>query len=128
MQYVTELMTSRPIVNRVSDQSLIRGTPSSSNGIVSTLGNGYGMIYSSQGNTFTVVMGKVSGTEVKAWWYNPRDGQATYIGEFQNRDTHTFNPPGEPTEGIIEDGFVRNGNDWILVLDDISRGFGAPGQ
>ena len=122
MKYVTELMQSRPILGRLPNQTLIRSTPSSRNGIVATLGNGFGMIYSAQGESFTVEMGKVSGTEVKAWWYNPREGVSTLIGEFGNSGTQTFNPPGQSTNNS------RNGNDWVLVLDDVSRGFAEPGR
>jgi len=129
MKHVTELMQSRPIVGRSPDQTLISGTPSSSrSSLVSTLGNGYGMIYSAKGESFTVIMGKVSGTEVKAWWYNPRDGVSTFIGEFDNSGTQTFNPPGEPNGNIDKWGLMRNGNDWVLVLDDASRGFSVPGR
>jgi len=129
MKYVTELMQSRPIVGRSPDQTtLISGTPSSRSSLVSTLGNGYGMIYSAQGESFSIEMGKVSGSEVKAWWYNPRDGVSTFIGEFDNSGTQTFNPPGEPNADIDQWGMMRNGNDWILVLDDASRGFTAPGR
>ena len=123
MQYVTELMKSRPIVGRIPDQSLISGTPSDLDGIVATLGNGYAMVYSAQGKEFTIVMGKVSGATVKAWWYNPRDGTSTLIGEFGNSGTQAFNPPGNPTNDS-----KQHGNDWVLVLDDNSKGFGTPGQ
>jgi len=115
-------MKSRPLLDRLPDQTLLRGTPSSRSGIVATLGNGYAMIYSSQGVSFTITMGKVSGTEVKAWWYNPRNGVSTLIGEFYNSGRHVFNPPGAPTSN------TRDGNDWILVLDDINRGFSVPGR
>ena len=122
MQYVTELMKSRPIVGRVEDQSLLQGTPHATQGIVATRGDGYGMIYSSQGKDITVVMGKISGSEVKAWWYNPRNGESTEIDEFENVGTHTFDPKGEPTKD------PRVGNDWVLVIDDKSKNFGEPGK
>jgi hypothetical protein len=116
MQYVTELMQSRPIVGRKPDQSLISGNPKAedSDRIIATLGNGYAMLYSPKGKNINVVMGKVSGSMVKAWWFNPRDGKSTLISEYQNSGTQTFEPVDE--------------NDWVLVLDDTSKGFGTPGK
>jgi hypothetical protein len=58
----------------------------------------------------------IKGTKVKAWWFNPRNGQAKEIGTFANTATRQFMPPdaGE---------FL----DWVLVLDDAARNFKAPG-
>jgi hypothetical protein len=54
-------------------------------------------------------MGKIRGKKVRASWYNPRDGGWQEIGEFENAGRLEFRPPGE----------VRNGNDWVLVLDGL---------
>ena len=122
MQYVTELMQSRPIVGRVPAQSLLVDTPSAKDGIVATRGNGYAMVYSSHGENFTVNMAQISGSSIRSSWYNPKNGENTIIGEFPNTGTKEFNPPGEPTDDI------RDGNDWVLILDDISRGFPVSGS
>jgi 5-hydroxyisourate hydrolase-like protein (transthyretin family) len=114
MQYVTELMQSRPLVGRVPDQSMISGSPAATEGKVATHGVGYGMVYLSLGGSVTVVMGKVSGAEVKAWWYNPRDGSVMEIAVFSNSGTQTFQAPDQ--------------QDWVLVLDDMSKGYGKPGE
>jgi hypothetical protein len=53
---------------------------------------------------------------VKAWWFNPRDGTSQLIGEFPNRGEKSFLSPN-PGEHL----------DWILVLDDASQNFPAPG-
>jgi hypothetical protein len=49
----------------------------------------------------------VNGPKVKAWWFNPRTGEAKPAGEFPNQGERLFAPPdaGEPL-------------DWVLVLDD----------
>lgn len=69
------------------------------------------------GRDFTLKMGAISGKKVKAWWYNPKTGNATAAGTYKNRSTLAFNPPGEPLAG----------NDWVLVLDNASKKFKAPG-
>jgi radical SAM superfamily enzyme YgiQ (UPF0313 family) len=48
---------------------------------------------------------------VKAWWFNPRTGEAAVIGAFPNVGERTFTPP-DAGEMI----------DWVLVLDDAARG------
>jgi hypothetical protein len=62
-------------------------------------------------------MNKISGAKVKAWWFNPRNGEASMIGEFPNQGEKEFLCPS-------------NGEnlDWVLVLDDASRNFPAPGS
>jgi hypothetical protein len=61
-------------------------------------------------------MSAITGTRVRAWWFNPRLGTATSIGIFANTGERTFMPP-DPGEML----------DWVLVLDDASKGYGPPG-
>jgi len=61
----------------------------------------------------TVDMAKISGSQAKAWWFDPRTGKATAIGVFPTRGARDFTPPGE--------------GDWVLVLDDAARQLPAPG-
>jgi len=53
---------------------------------------------------------------VRAWWYNPRTGEATEIGELPHTGVRQFQPPN-PGEAL----------DWVLVLDDVSKHFPRPG-
>ncbi|MFN7997536.1 MAG: glycoside hydrolase family 140 protein [Bryobacteraceae bacterium] len=62
----------------------------------------------------TIDMSKVSGKAAKAWWYNPRTGQANSAGEFPTSGKRQFTPPGD--------------GDWAIVLDDASRGLRPPGR
>jgi hypothetical protein len=75
------------------------------------------MVYAPVGRAFSVRMDVITGPQVKAWWYNPRNGAATEIGTFPNTGTKQFLPP-DPGEHL----------DWILVLDDAAKKFKAPGQ
>ena len=75
------------------------------------------MIYVPVGRTFSVNMDVIKGNPVVAWWYNPRNGEATKIGKYTNTGNQTFIPPA-PGESL----------DWILVLDDAGAGYGAPGK
>ncbi len=116
MQYVRALMESRPYLSRVPDPSLVVDALEPADHVSVTRGDGYLFVYSAQGRKFSVRMGAISGTRVKAWWYNPRSGAAEAAGEFENTGVREFTPPSE--------GF---GSDWVLVLDDVSKGFAAPG-
>lgn len=116
MQYVRALVESRPYFFRVPDPSLVEDVQIGADRIVATRGDGYAFIYSAQGRKFKVRMGKISGSQVKAWWYNPRTGTAADAGTFENTGEAQFTCPSE--------GF---GSDWVLVLDDASKKFSPPG-
>jgi hypothetical protein len=70
--------------------------------------------YMPTSRAITVDMTKVSGKEAKAWWFNPRTGKSDSIGIVPTLGKHKFDPPGE--------------GDWVLLLDDASRGLRAPGK
>lgn len=119
MQYVKNLILSRPYFERVNDQSLVAGA----NGeryerVLATRGQSYAFFYSYLGRPFEVKMGVLSGTQLKANWYDPRTGALTPIGTLPNTGTAKFTPPGTPGEA----------NDWVLTLDDASKRFPAPGR
>jgi len=118
MMHVRHLMESRPMTARVPDQSLIVSeNPSGPEYSTATRGADYAFIYSSFGKPLTVALGKISGERVTAWWFDPRTGEATRIGEYANAGVQTFTPPG----------VASRGNDWVLVLDDTARRYPAPG-
>ncbi|MBN1414254.1 MAG: glycoside hydrolase family 140 protein [Bacteroidales bacterium] len=118
MQYVKNLILSRPYFERVNDQSVVAGDEGEKyDRILVTRGNDYLMAYTFIGRKFTLQMGKISGEKVNAWWYDTRTGEAYAIGEYDNRGTVSFDPPGAE----------YNGNDWVLVLDNASREFSRPG-
>ena len=75
------------------------------------------MVYAPVGRPFRVRMNKIQGGKVRAWWFNPRDGTAKEIGEFQNVGEKEFTPP---TPGELLD--------WVLVLDDAAQNYPAPGK
>jgi hypothetical protein len=126
MQYGRRLIESRPFLTRVPDDRVIvtDRVPTSVPGagryrFVATrdAGGSYAMVYAPVGRTFSVRMDAITGGTVKAWWFNPRDGKATAIGEFPHIGTRAFTPP-DRGEAL----------DWVLVLDDASKGYGPPGQ
>jgi len=126
MQFGRNLIESRPFLTRIPDDSVI--VPSRVKTAVPGEGRYrmvatrdregmYAMVYTPAGRDFEARMDVIRGGTVKTWWYNPRNGKATPIGEFPNTGAHRFSPPdrGEML-------------DWVLVLDGASRGYPPPGQ
>jgi len=126
MQHAKYLLLSRPFLTRVPDDSIIVAGP------VPTVIPGaglyrfvatrdaegtYALVYAPVGRAFTVRMGVIKNQQVKAWWFNPRDGTASTIGIFENKGEREFTPPnaGEML-------------DWVLVLDDAAKGYPQPGN
>ena len=116
MHFLRTLIEARPMLERVPDQTLITDNGERYDRVLASRGRGYAFAYSYTGRPFTVRMGAISGRQVAAWWYSPRDGQAMRIGTFANTGTRRFDPPGATAPG----------NDWTLVLDDASAGFAPP--
>lgn len=117
MQHLRALMESRPMLERVPDQSLVVDALYGPDYLTATRGKDYAFIYSAQGRSFTANLGKISGEQVNAWWFNPRNGMAERIGTFANTGTREFTPH-------VHGGF---GTDAVLVLDDAAKSYPAPG-
>lgn len=114
MGYVRKLMESRPYQTGVPDQSLIVGDSGSVMGrkVASRASDGsYLMIYTGGGG-FTADLSKLSGSAVKAHWFNPRTGQATPVNVNKSSSVN-LTPP--------------DSGDWVFVADDAARNFSAPG-
>ena len=117
MKHLRDLMLSRPMLSRIPDQSIVEDAFSGGDHIRATRGDDYAFVYVARGRSFTANLGKIAGSVVVAWWFDPRSGAAIRIGEFSNTGSRQFDPPGTP----------QRGNDWVLVLDDKSKSHGAPG-
>src|SRR5262249_46911630 len=68
--------------------------------------------YLPQGHSISIHMDKISGTRVKARWYDPREGGWREIGAYANTGTREFSAPSQGAQ-----------NDWVLVLDDAGKGY-----
>jgi hypothetical protein len=126
MQHARRLLESRPYLTRIPDDSLMVEssikTAMPGAGIrrfVATRDTEgtYALVYAPVGRPFKVRMEVITGPKVKAWWFNPRTGTSTPIGEFPNTGLQTFTSPN-PGEFI----------DWVLVLDDSAKAYFIPPQ
>lgn len=119
MSYLYPLVTSRPWYTMEPDQNHTVVTAGYGRfgfddylGVARATNGSFGMIYVPTARTFTVDMSRFSGQQVQAWWYSPRDGRATNAGTYAASGSRTFTPVDT--------------YDWVLVIDDIARGFPAP--
>jgi len=131
MQHLRALCESRPLRDRIPDQSLLvagQGSVSKgpSHGAATRAADGsYAMVYSTMGNPFTVDLSVLSAARLHAWWYSPRDGRC-YNAQRKPTDTPLEIPNTKssceftpPTSGINQD--------WVLVLDNPRQNSPAPG-
>jgi hypothetical protein len=126
MRHARRLLESRPFLSRVPDDTVIVGdrVPTSVPGAgryryVATRDaeRRYAMVYAPVGRPFPVRMSAIAGSGVSAWWFDPRTGKATPVGDFANEGTRTFVPPG-----------TGEALDWVLVLDDAAQHYPPPGE
>lgn len=108
MKHLKDLIWSRDhYFDRIPDQSLIAENGEKYERLIATRTDDYAFIYNYTGREMKINMGKIKGDKVKASWFNPRDGQTTGIGDFENTGVQVFQP----------EGGHRDGNDWVLVLE-----------
>jgi hypothetical protein len=120
VQYARLLIESRPFLSRAPDQTLLASdTGKGTDHVQATRGEdgSYAFIYSASGQPFTVDLSKLSGKELHASWYDPRLGTSTSLGKFAREGKKEFTPPSSGP-----------GKDWVLVLDDTSKNYPAPGK
>jgi hypothetical protein len=118
MQWLKNLMLSRPYFSRVHDESLVLSDTGNiyTDRIEATreMIGSYAIIYLPQNKPVTIDLSKISGEKKTAWWYDVRNGKASKVEIAGNSSRYTFHPPS--TE-----------KDWVLVIDDASQAFKAPG-
>jgi len=122
MTYVRNLMFSRPQTGRIPAQHLLAANVDGDGLQRATLGDGFAFVYAPEGDDISIDGSGLTWGDCVCSWYDPRTGTsrpATPAGSVQaGGGTIGFSPPGQPYRG----------NDWVLVVDDATRGFAAPGE
>jgi hypothetical protein len=118
--FLRSLILSRPSRQRVPDQNII-SEGQGEKGLYMTAFRGYdgsyAMIYLPVGTTLGVNTASLTGKRLAAWWFNPRTNASTAIGTMDKLPVMRFTPPQTGGE-----------NDWVLVLDDATKKYSAPGN
>jgi Protein of unknown function (DUF4038)/Putative collagen-binding domain of a collagenase len=89
------------------------GTGSNHRTAARTANGSAALVYLPQGGSVNIDCTRISGSQIQAWWFNPRTGVATNLGLFPVTGSQAFTAP--------------DSLDWVLALDDSSRNFPPPG-
>jgi len=113
MRYVKDLMLSRPFAQRQPAAGLVVDNGQRYDRIPVLRGPNYMIAYTYTGRVFTIRLGTISGDQISASWYSPRNGEVIPIRLMKNEGEAKFDPPGDAVPG----------NDWVLLLDDADAEF-----
>lgn len=117
MGYARRLMESRPMLERVPDQSLVAEARLGGEHIRATRGPGYAFVYLPTGGKVRVQTASFGGSQLRAWWFDPRLGKSTRLGILAQRPEMEFNAPSSGPQ-----------QDWVLVLDAAACHYPEPCQ
>ncbi len=129
--HLRALMESRPFLTRFPDQGILTGThPSHASDHVQVCRDGtpgendasYIMAYLPYISGATVSTAAIQGEKLKIWWINPVTGYAFPQGIIENTGTFEFSN----WNTMFREG--EGGPDWVVVIDDVSAGYDAPGR
>jgi len=122
MKYLRALIESRPMLDRIPDQSLLADTGGCpAERIQAIRGKDYAFIYSAYGRPIIVNTERIAGRQLNAAWYDPRTGQTTFFRSFENKGQQTFIPPLPAASPV-----PSQREDWVLILDDAAKAYPAP--
>ncbi|MCO6044040.1 glycoside hydrolase family 140 protein [Aeoliella sp. ICT_H6.2] len=120
MQYLRRLVESRPMLERVPDQSLILSENSrrATRRVQACRADddSYAFVYLPGDQTVEIDLARLSGATLTAYWYDTRTGEATRIDDFDKTASREFTPPDSSVAG------------WVLVVDNAAMQFPPPGQ
>jgi hypothetical protein len=120
MGHLRRLFESRPWQRLEPAQDLVLGANAPGDGFVRAAlahDRSFAFVYSPRGETVAVDQARLGAMDVTSWWFDPRYGRAYKVHTGVGTAVQFFTPPSS-----------GRGCDWVLVLDDASRGFQPPGE
>lgn len=113
MGYLRQLFEAYPWPQLIPSQSMIQNeNPAEASYQVAAFGENKDFLfaYTPTGNALTIDLTQFASPKLTAYWFNPRDGISTKIGDFDNLNASTFKTPVAcPT------------CDWVLVVNANKR-------
>ena len=121
MGHLRRLMLSLPDpLERVPDRSLLGEDAGTGNAHIAATRDAqgrYALVYSPLGKPFALRMERLIGDELRAVWFDPRDGVSRVLAAIPRQGVHEFTPPSS-----------GEGNDWVLLLNDVKHNFLLPSR
>ena len=114
ISYLRRLVELRPWYLATPDQSVIaagQGEGEDHVGALRARDGSFILVYLTFGNPVSIDLDRMSGTEVRASWYDPRTGQLAVSGTFPRSGVREFVAPSSGRD-----------HDWVLILDDVAAG------
>ena len=118
MGLVRRLFESRPFTKLVPNVAMLLGEAPAGGAKVRAAcasDGSFAIIYSAQGEPFTVDRNVIRARRLREIWYDPRYGCSYLLHSTDSRGYQTYTPP---TSG--------RGQDWVLIIEDADQGFPLP--
>jgi hypothetical protein len=119
MGHLRKLFESRPYQKLAPDPSIVaEGIGAGADRVQAARADdgSFLFVYFPTGKPATIVLNKIAGGRIKAFWFDPRSGKVTHMDDIPSLGNRKFEPPSQ-----------GRGNDWVLVLNDSSKNFADPG-
>ena len=111
------LFDSRRADSLATDKSLVREPAGGEPVTAARAGDGaFALVYLPAPRKLVIDTRRISGRQLRAWWFDPRTGQARQAALVATTGNVTLAPPGSGPE-----------EDWVLVLDDAGKWPRPPG-
>jgi len=118
MGYLRQLFESRAWQKLEPAQQIIKDAPNTGGQDIRAAVGSFLMVYIPYGTTIKLSLEKISGNQIRVWWFNPRNNTCIRVGQMDKPGEFEFDPPAD----------AKRGNDWVLVVDDVNANFGKPGR
>ncbi|CAD5262960.1 MULTISPECIES: glycoside hydrolase family 140 protein [unclassified Imperialibacter] len=112
MGYVRKLVESRPMLERIPDQSMVLGENDPMQGYYISANRSskgaFAFVYTPFGRVLNLNTTSLKGASLNVSWFNPRTGEMTTAVKMEKQPEMAFMPPSK-----------GEGMDWVLVLDAV---------
>jgi len=119
MGYLRRLIESRPMLERINDNSLVlegQGEKMEHIEACRDESSTYAMIYIPVGKSVTINTSRME-KNIVVYWFDPKDDSVKQKIKTTNNKILQVTPP-----------LTGAGNDWVLVIDNASAGYNVPGK
>ncbi len=130
MHFLKNLVLSRPYLTRIPDQLLLNPKPSNGTDHLQVTRDGtsgrkdatYLMVYFPYlTHKYKILTNVIPAKKLRIWWYDPRTGEVFLKEEIENIGVYELSWGSDIQTN-------NTGPDWVLVIDDASKKYPAPGK